>query len=193
MTRHLNDEERIDALEGMLPVARQAHLDGCDGCRQSVAAMRDVLDDLVGAADEDVPEPSPLFWDHLHARVGGALAAEAEPATPWWRGSTRAWASLAAAALVVVVVAVGPWRSVRPEVPDEMLVEGAVDTIGDTIGESVQWQFVTDVLASFEPEMAHSVLHPSAAAVDAAFSTLTPDERDAFARLLQAELAEGSE
>ncbi len=35
------------------------------------------------AAEVEVPEPSPLFWDHLSARVGEAVAAEQAPRRSW--------------------------------------------------------------------------------------------------------------
>ena len=41
-----------------------------------------------GVAEVEVPEPSPLFWDHLSARVRDAVAAE--PARRWWSG-VRSW------------------------------------------------------------------------------------------------------
>jgi hypothetical protein len=190
MTRHLDDTERIDALEGTLAAARHAHLDECAECRHTIAELRAVWEDLRIGAGDDMPEPSPLFWNHFPVRVAAAVdEVAAAEAVPWWGGSTRAWLGLAAAAAVVLVaVTVAPQHemAVSP-VPDQQTAQ-----VADVSDDSIQWQFVTDVLGTLEPDAAHSVLGPSAGAVDAAFTMLTAAERDAFARLLQAEMSEGS-
>src|SRR5687767_6494410 len=87
MTNHLSSQEFVNALEGkgrLLPAPRQAHLDGCEGCRAQVAELRALLEDAGHAAD--VPEPSPLFWDHFQVRVLTAVQSEGQPARyVWWR------------------------------------------------------------------------------------------------------------
>jgi len=49
------------------------------------------------------------------------------------------------------------------------------------------------MMDSFEQDDVREVLVPSTMAVDAAFAVLTSDERDAFVKLLTAEMAEGIE
>jgi hypothetical protein len=56
----------------------------------------------LNAARVDVPEPSPLFWEHFSSRVHDAIAQEPEPRLSWFRPAA---AVLAAFAVVVVVVA----------------------------------------------------------------------------------------
>lgn len=184
MTNHLSPEERIDALDGALTPARQSHLDACGTCRQELAMLRDVTDELMAVQPEDVPEPSPLFWDHFQARVGAAVSA-AEPA-PWWRGSSRAWFALATAAAVLLAVWISP---LRPREAAETV--SAPDVEVATIADSVQWEFMSGVLETLEDDAARAVLAPTPVAVDAAFESLSASEREAFARLLQAEM-EGS-
>ena len=71
MTTHLSSQEFVDALEGGLDVARQHHLSACAACQTEVEALRAIVVDVETVAD--VPEPSPLFWDHFQARVQAAI------------------------------------------------------------------------------------------------------------------------
>lgn len=185
MTNHLSPEERIDALDGTLQAFRQSHVDGCGSCQQELAALRQLADELAATPADDVPEPSPLFWDHFQTRVGAAVGAA--DAARWWRGSSRAWLVLATAAAVLLAVWLSPMGPREPEV----VVTDAEFEIAP-IGDSVQWEFMSGVLESLEQDAARVVLAPSPGAVDAAFESLTASERETFARLLQAELMEGS-
>lgn len=93
MTTHLSPDECLSALDHTLADGRRAHLDSCERCRAQVADMNGLWAALQEAAD--VPEPSPLFWDHLSDRVGTAVRTEiASPAPPWWQ---VAWRPLLAA------------------------------------------------------------------------------------------------
>lgn len=187
VSAHLNEDERVDAIEGTLEAPRRAHLHDCIECRQDVAALQQVWDDLVVDARSAVPEPPAVFWDQLQARVGSAVDTRT---AAWWRGA-RGWMSLAAAAMLLLVVSWGA----QQRTPVANLVVSHSDAIVETeaIGETAQWQFVSDVLASLEDNAAHEVLRPSTGAFDDALATLSARERDEFARLLQAELTEGSE
>lgn len=184
MTSHLSPHERVDALDGVLAASRHAHLQGCVSCQQELSAVREVHEAVMVSAEGDVPEPSPLFWDHFEARVGAAIN---DAAVPWWRGSMRAWVTLAAAAVILFAVWLSPLRTP----PAEDVVVDAQLEMG-TIGESVQWQFMSGVLESLEQNDARVVLAPTAGAVETAFESLSAAERETFARLLQAELTEGS-
>ncbi len=184
---HLTDDERVDALEGALDAVRSAHLHACATCRDEVAALQQVWDDLIVDGRVEVPEPPPVFWHQLQARVGSAVDTRT---AAWWTGA-RGWMSLAAAAVLLLVVSWGAQQ--RTPVAD--LVVSQADAVVETeaIGDTAQWQFVSDVLASLEDEAAHEVLRPATGAFDDALATLSASEREAFARLLQAELTEGSE
>ena len=74
---HLTIDEIVDIAEGTRTEASAPHLAGCEPCRAQVAELRATL---TAAREVAVPEPSPLFWDHLSARVGEAVAAEGAPA-----------------------------------------------------------------------------------------------------------------
>jgi len=187
MTTHLTDDERLDALEGTVDAARSAHLHDCAACRREVADLRQVWDGLMVDARTEVPEPPPMFWDQLQVRVGSAVDTRT---AAWWMGA-RGWMSLAAAAMLLLVVSWGARQ--RTPVADVVVsqADAAIET--EAIGDTAQWQFVSDVLASLEDEAVHEVLRPATGAFDDALATLSASEREAFARLLQAELTEGSE
>lgn len=102
---HLDDLELIDALDGTLVEARGRHLEGCAECRARVDALGETLSRV---ADDRVPEPSPLFWDHLSARVREAVRVETpgrarRPLAEWLGTPGAKWA--ASIALTVVVLA----------------------------------------------------------------------------------------
>jgi len=192
MTYHLTPDERVEALDGVLAAARRDHLANCPHCQQELAELQEVAHTLAHAGTDDVPEPSPLFWAQMERRVAVAVdaAAEARPMA-WWYGSTRAWGALAAAAVLVLAVGAQTWWANRAITDDAAYVEAEV--AADTFADSVQWDFVVNVLGTLEADDVRAVLGPSSrGAVDAAFESLTAAERDAFARLLQAELLEGS-
>src|SRR5437762_12868319 len=68
-------------------------------------------DDLLALLrDVDVPEPSPLFWDHLSQRVREAVANEPPPAPGWMNRLNVAWAAGVFGAVAVVVLAVNLHR-----------------------------------------------------------------------------------
>lgn len=85
---HLNAEELVDIAEGTRPESSAPHLAGCEPCRAQVRELRAMMSEAGGVG---VPEPSPLFWDHLSRRVSEAVAAE-ESAKPR-RSSRWFWAS----------------------------------------------------------------------------------------------------
>jgi hypothetical protein len=112
---HLPPEELVDLAEGTRPEASAPHLASCAECRRQLGEMRAMMS---AAAGVDVPEPSPLFWDHLSARVSDAVAVERAPRAGWLH--VAAWrrfpvsASAAAVAAIIVVVALS-LRSMAPE------------------------------------------------------------------------------
>ena len=84
---HLQPDELVDVAEGMRHESSVPHLASCEACRLQLADLKATLS---AAADVEVPEPSPLFWDHLSARVRDAVAAEGVPRRSLW-----AWPRLA--------------------------------------------------------------------------------------------------
>ena len=73
---HLNTAELVDIAEGAQSEVATPHLAGCTQCRQTVSDLRAMMS---AAQEVAVAEPSPLFWDHLSARVSETVAAEGDP------------------------------------------------------------------------------------------------------------------
>jgi hypothetical protein len=132
---HLKPEELVDLAEGTVAEAKVPHLAACAVCRSQLEMLRSMD---ARARDFDVPEPSPLFWDHLSSRVHDAIAAEgAQPsgwlgrlglgASPFDRGagaftdllaSPRSWGIVVAAGVAVVVaLSVSPLHHWMPRIP----------------------------------------------------------------------------
>ncbi|HMJ87729.1 MAG TPA: hypothetical protein VK504_31355, partial [Vicinamibacterales bacterium] len=78
---HLQPDELIDLAEGTRAESSATHLAECAVCRLQLEELKAMLST---AADVDVPEPSPLFWDHFSARVRQAVDAEGAPRRSFW-------------------------------------------------------------------------------------------------------------
>lgn len=102
---HLRADELVELAEGARPDAAAPHLAECARCRADLAALRATLSEV---ANLEVPEPSPLFWDHLSRRVHDAVAAERGPRrrafAAWFRGARAFQVGLVAVATVLLVV-----------------------------------------------------------------------------------------
>ena len=123
---HLTPEEFVDAAEGLLSPGRLQHLERCGTCRREVSALSALMGEAAGSP---FPEPSPLFWEHLSARVRQAVRAEAAPLVPWGLLRLR-WPALVPlgilAALVAAIVATMPHRS-RPDAPIASVSSGSAE------------------------------------------------------------------
>ena len=180
MTSHLSPAEGIDALDGALSPDRRAHLDECPRCRADVAALAGTARD-VGLGD--VPEPSPLFWDHQAARIAEAIAAE--PARPRSWLPRLAWGGAVAAVVVAGLVVFVPRRA-----PSGAAAPGAMPAVAPPAasadGESDHaWTLLTTVGGDLDEESAVDALHPAPDSVDEAVGDLDSDERAVMAALLR--------
>ena len=102
---HLNAVELIDVAEGTRSEASVPHLASCDACRRQLTDMRAMMSTVAAV---EVPEPSPLFWDHLSQRVGNAVA-EDVPRRSWqdaatWRRLLMPLSAVAVASLILAMV-----------------------------------------------------------------------------------------
>jgi hypothetical protein len=106
---HLTDGSLVDALEGRADPEAQAHLRSCEACDMR---MRRAQETLRLAAQAEVPEPSPLYWEAFRRQVGRRIAEEPGAGSRrwWW-----VWGLAAAAAVVVATLAV-PSRPRTPSV-----------------------------------------------------------------------------
>jgi hypothetical protein len=196
---HLSQDELIDVAEGATSETDRPHLAGCARCRGQLAALRATMD---AVRSVDVPEPSPLFWDHLSARVRKAVAAEPLPASGWW-----AWRfALPAAALIAVVLTLVSLRGpMAPGGDRSGLPAPASVTAGGDVGDAdlepagvalgdleadPSLMLIADLAADVDWDADESVgLAAGAAALDAAVGRLTEEELHTLRQILEEALS----
>jgi hypothetical protein len=195
---HLSSADFVDLLDGARSDASEQHLSECDRCRREFAGLCEMMAD---AASADVPEPSPLFWEHLSARVQEAVAQDV-PAAGEWSGRAslfggwwiRAAAGVAVGALVIAAaVTLGsrpdaPRRLPSPATapPDPAVLttlqgppdDGSFGLVAD-FGGTLEWDDLRE-------QMAVSA-HPGR--LDGGVDELDSGERRELERLLKEELA----
>ena len=191
MTAHLSAEQLVDIAEGARPESSGPHLQACGACRKQLDDLRAMM---TAAADVDVPEPSPLFWDHFSARVHQAVEAERESPAPvlaWsWLRRPLVWApGMAAALLAVAMVSrVGP----DPEfTPPAAFTVVSVDTNAEpyVIVDDPSLSLVADLAADLDWDaVVEAGLTTHVGMDDDAVLQLTDGERRELRRLLRMEL-----
>jgi hypothetical protein len=191
---HLTPEELIDLAEGTRGDAAVPHLQSCEVCRQQVAALRKVMS-AVAEAPADLPEPSPLFWDHLSQRVREAIAAEQAPVSPFAGSragtalarSWRVWAMAGVAAAVVLSIYMTSPRTLTPP-SGAAATSAALEPFGAPDDPSLT--LFADLAEQIDPEtISETGWSSHAGAVDEVVASLTDDERLELQRLLNEELA----
>src|SRR5262245_34711630 len=134
--QHLSVDELVDLVEGIVSDAGFPHLASCDRCRDQLADLRAARAMAADKEVVEVPEPSPLFWDHFSARVREAVANEPPPPDGWWQ---RLWswpgvlAPVSAVAALIVVAAV-VLRSPAPTTPVATATSSASRNVGNVAG-----------------------------------------------------------
>jgi hypothetical protein len=210
MARHLNAEQLVDLAEGTLAERATPHLDECDTCRRALAQLRATLLDAGAVPGErDVPEPSPLFWEHLSARVRESVAAEGLPHSVRWLERWRraleprfVWPALVgvAGACVLAVVASRPpagplpipakplpvaentqLPSLPPLEPLGVADDPSLNLMAD-YGTTLAWDDIRQEMA----------LDAHAGGTDEAVIALSAEERQELQRLLEEEMSQPS-
>jgi hypothetical protein len=190
MTPCLRPDEFIDVLDGSADDAAAAHVATCAHCQATLAEVRVAL---TAAAEAEVPEPSPLFWAHVNARVRGALDdAGHESATGWW-----AWlrwdvvVPLAGMAMIVVALtsAVGRVPAVsgpaRPGEAGDQPAEAAL-AVGERAADDGALELMLDLAASVPDSEWDTFGMTTLPDLDVVAQSLSPDEQHALTVLLQA-------
>jgi hypothetical protein len=188
--RHLTPAEFVDAAEGTLQAARERHLAQCEACRGELAALVALMHK---ASDEPVPEPSPLFWDHLSARVAAAVRAEArhQPRERTWWLQRPGWVPLAAlATAILAIVATVPWgRPVDGDAPTAAALVTAAAADDDAVDDG-EWSALAELVGPLDWEAAGAAgLSLAPGDTELELLDLTPDERRELSRLIAGELA----
>lgn len=175
--RHLRDDEIVDALDGALSETRERHLASCAACRREVDLVADMTS---RAAEVDVPEPSPLFWEHFQARVRLAVDEEPPPLLRASRTWSLRWATTAAV-LLVLLVAGWIWRADLPS---------AAPTAADLERPVPAWELLERAAddSVWEEDVIGYELSPGT--TERVLATLSTDERQVLAQLIEAELSQ---
>jgi hypothetical protein len=198
---HLTESEFVDLAEDALAPGRARHVDTCASCREQADALRALLRET---SSVHVPDPSPLFWDHLSARVReGVAAAPAPNRSAWsWPGMRIVVPMGAAAAVVIAVIsgalmlrAVRDGRAPSPAVTKHAVIapfEPRPGTTPDADNAEV-WDVLTSAASTVGFDEAHAVgMHVQPAALDHAVQDLSSAELTELGRLLQSELNRSS-
>lgn len=191
---HLSPEAIVDSADGGGTNRARRHLDGCAHCR---ARLDDVRAAMALTASVDVPEPSPLFWDHLSARVGRAVADEpAAGGRGWWSSWGRWMSATTALALLILAIVVVRHESVPESGALVTPPGGAVSTAFVAPPAAIPevddgtWDLVTELSAELAGDAGESVaLEPAPGMAERAIDELSLEEQGELVRLLEAELA----
>ena len=192
--RHLTSDQLVDLAEGVSTEPSMPHLQSCDGCRAKLAELRGILS---AAAEVDIPDPSPLFWDHFSARVHEAVEAErangtsrlrhwlAWPGVPLWAGS------LAVVVLAVVIMTRGSVsETTAPRGSDEVIAESAPEA--PVLADDASLSLVADLVTGLDWDAAlEAGLRSEPGITDDVVTQLSDDERRELQQLLRMELGRG--
>ena len=201
--RHLSSSEIVDLVEDTLPPARAAHVEACVACRAEVEEMRATLRRVAAV---DVPEPSPLFWEHLPARVREGVA-RAPRRSLWDSIRVPGFSPLPAALVMILVVGLavsnGLMRGRSALVTARNPPAAAASASGFSgvdlqdqgtsvvldAGDAEVWAVLTSAAADVWFEDARAAgMHVYPATIDRAVQGLSPAELNELGRLLQSEL-----
>ena len=197
---HLTDAEFADLMDDALPLDRRTHVRDCGACRARTTEMESVLARIIehrGPANSDVPEPSPLFWEHLSTRVRDAVTSI--PATISWRDRLWRPGTAWAAGIASVALAVAISHSMLPRAPlntaSSIVLKAPTAAVSaglelpDDIDADDAWAVVRNVADQVEWDDAHDAgisTRPDAA--ERMTAELTTREQSELALLLQREL-----
>lgn len=196
---HLSPAQIVDVAERCADAASTAHAAACEACRSKADAVAEAI--RVAGADPQ-PEPSPLFWPHLAARVGSAVRRERAAASAW-RWWVPRLVPFAAAALLVAAIGVG--MQMRTGAPGGgASAPGAAAHVGADSSEDARlpgdaaddpsWMLVSDLSADVNVDEAEaSGVLPAPGGAEKALLQLDAAERVELARILREEIgARGS-
>ena len=192
---HLTPDQLLDVAEGTRALDEFPHVRACAACDRQLQAL---VAAISAAAAVEVPEPSPLFWDHLSARIGERLASERAKVRWWgWWMPAHSW-QLVAGATFVLAVALAVAIGFRQDPPPDATVPVALSAVEPGVADEAFQAFdddpaltlISELTADMDWESASEAgLVPPPGAVDRAVFALTVDERRELQRILQEGLA----
>ena len=179
MSTHLAPRHFVEAIDGTLAPAEQAHLRECEACRVELERLGAILRDVDAA--KAMPEPSPLFWDHLSLRIRQATAEAAVPSRlSWWSGWRPALLAGALAGVVALAVLVRPTAGPTPEV---VVADGDLPALDEDA-----WSLVVSFTDDLSWDEVQRAAAPRAGSADAMIDELSGAERAELVRLLKKEM-----
>jgi hypothetical protein len=186
---HLNNEELVDIAEGTRSESSAPHLATCDRCVTQLQELRTMLAAL---PDRRVPEPSPLYWDHLSSRVRDAVNAESQHPSPRVWVSTRWLSGGVAVAAGLVLAAALNLRTPAPSVlsvPTPFLDAGApTELLSDVTSGDPSLTVVATLTDQVDLDTAREAGLAPRGSADRAVAHLNDAELRELGRLLQQEL-----
>jgi hypothetical protein len=185
---HVTTDERLALIESA-GAPNHPHLATCARCRAEVEEGRIALGDV---RLSEVPEPSPLFWDHLSARVSERVAAGPETR----RRPVAAWRVLVPTAVGVIAVVLAVWidrGAFRgPVSPAPAPGVASAETVVGPVGDDESWSMLGQMAAEFDVDTLSDSLGTSeAAGAESAVYQLNARERATLAELLRTEMGQG--
>lgn len=189
---HLTETEFVDLLDGRLDANRMPHVEACAICREQAQALGAVIK---SAQSDPIPEPSPLFWEHLSTRVSEAIQGGPPPSR--WTGLFAPGRWRRAAAVVGLLLVTGAaWQVFfTPERADRIApaapVEQARTDAGvepDVEGFLDAWDAI-EAVADLEWDEAQSIgIASGPGYAERHVGDLTTDERAELVRLIEEEM-----
>ena len=191
---HLTAAEFVDLLEGRLSAERARHADACEMCRVQCDELRAAL---IRSSELTVPDPSPLFWDQLSARVreGVSSGADTHPSSAFRHPRAAVtWLGAAAAIVIVAVMwAAQSFRRIEPPVPPGIAGVVNPEPHVDEWNEEA-WAVVRATADRVAPEdVDEAGLGARPGAVEIAMNGLSDKERERLMLLLEEELKRSEE
>jgi hypothetical protein len=203
---HLKPEELVDLAEGTRAESSAPHLAACADCRRQLGEMRAMMSDVAAV---DLPEPSPMFWSHLSARVRDAVASEPRrrawlDVAAWRQVLMPGWAVAIASIAVVVALSsrlmapppmppppsmstVTPFSAAPPS-PIAADTNSGTEVIGDVAADDASLMLVASLTSAMDLDaVSDAGLAPSGAA-DHALTHMRDTELRELERLLRQEM-----
>jgi hypothetical protein len=186
---HLTETEFVDLLDGRLDAGRLRHVQACETCREQARALGAVVRSVQA---DPMPEPSPLFWERLSARVSETIQAGPPPSR--WTGlvASGRWRLAAAAAVLLLVTGVS-WQvfvsrdtasELGPVAPvEQTLTDSSVEPDGEAFVDA--WDAI-EAVADLEWDEAQSIgIASGPGSAERHVGDLTDAERGELVRLIE--------
>jgi hypothetical protein len=182
---HLSNDELLTAAEG--GTDRASHLEACDACRARVNELRHVLQRTSAV---EMPEPSPLFWNHFSDRVRDAVAAEPMPQLAAWRFNFGWTASVAGALAIIVIGVAVTMKSAQPAHP--VVPTATVTLTGENLSsldDDPTWALMGDLASQIDfDDASEAGLTTKPGSAEQALAQMSQEEQRQVVELLQLEL-----